>query len=322
MEKTINPQPLVSVIMPVYNAGNFLNGAVKSILNQTYNNFELLIIDDASTDNAPSHFLKEIVGRDSRVRLIIHSKNKGLVATLNEGLQLSQGNYIARMDSDDLCETNRLEKQMRFFQKNPDIVVLGSMYIRLNERDEIISVEPTPIMCKDVAFGLNIKNCFCHGSIMINRKGVPPALLKYSSKYPHAEDYELWLRLSSNGLKLANLPEPLYYWRSHQESTSILNDEEQKKSVQKIITSTNKQRLKFGFFEIFLFAWSGITQKQNSFTLHKEKYDSHLKREYQYILFEYARLVSRAKPLHSILALCSIVIISPKNILKKILYAY
>ena len=109
--------PLVSILMPVYNSEKYLREAIKSILNQTFTNFELIIINDGSTDNS----LKIIKSfKDNRIKIIKNKGNLGLIKTLNKGIDLAQGKYIARMDADDIAMPKRLEKQIAFFNENPD----------------------------------------------------------------------------------------------------------------------------------------------------------------------------------------------------------
>ena len=112
----------LTVLMPVYNAEKYLKPALESILNQTYKDFEFLIIDDGSTDKS-LEIIKSY--NDSRIRLIGHEQNQKLIATLNEGIKLAQGEYIARMDADDISAPERLQKQMEFLEKHPATVVLG-----------------------------------------------------------------------------------------------------------------------------------------------------------------------------------------------------
>ena len=132
--------PLVSVIMSVYNGEKYLVQAIDSILNQTYQNFEFIIIDDCSTDNS-SHILQEYAKKDSRIKIIKKEKNigiKGFIENLNLGISIAEGKYIARMDADDISLPERFQKQVTFLENNPEIFMVGAQIDFINEKNEII----------------------------------------------------------------------------------------------------------------------------------------------------------------------------------------
>ena len=126
--------PLVSVILPVYNCESFIHETVESILNQTYIDFELLIIDDASSDET---VMKIKQFEDDRIKLIEKPENTGYTNSLNQGIKLAKGKYIARMDSDDICEPNRFEKQVKMLENRPELIVCGSA-IQINGGDQVL----------------------------------------------------------------------------------------------------------------------------------------------------------------------------------------
>ena len=122
-------KPNVSVVMPVFNGEAFVKEALESILNQSFKQFEIVVINDGSTDKT-QEIVTRLASKDARIRLINHPKNSGLIPCLNEGLELAQGNYIARMDADDIAHPIRLQRQFEFLESNPQVIVCGS-YIRL-----------------------------------------------------------------------------------------------------------------------------------------------------------------------------------------------
>jgi len=204
-----NGEIIVTVLMPVFNGGKYLKKAIDSILNQTYKNFEFLIIDDGSTDNS----IKIIkMYKDPRLRLVRNKKNIGLIKTLNKGLSLAKGKYIARMDCDDVSLPKRLEEQIKFMDQNPDIGVCGTASKPIGKKVKwYYPTDPDYLKCK-----LLFTCCISHPTVMF-RKNVLEKV-EYS-KYKHAEDYYLWVTLS-NKTKLVTLPEVLLKYRQHPNQVS------------------------------------------------------------------------------------------------------
>ena len=215
MGEAVN-SPLITVLLPVYNGAKELKRSVFSILDQTYTNFELLIINDGSTDESSS-ILDQLT--DPRIK-VMHQKNLGLAATLNRGISLSNGKYIARQDQDDFSYLTRLEKQVTYLEEHPECALLGT-------RAEIwVGEKPTerahdhPSENGILAFELLFNNPFVHSSVMLRRD----ALLEIGgyttdpSRQP-PEDYELWSRISRR-FCVANLPERLVIYREVPKSMS------------------------------------------------------------------------------------------------------
>lgn len=200
--------PRVSVIMPVYNNAMYLQEAVNTILWQTLNDLELIIIDDGSTDGSGGiiHELK-----DTRVKKIFHSVNMGIVTSLNEGLDLAQGEYIARMDSDDIAALNRLEVQAYFMDQHPYVDICGTGYTT----NYLGPVKLNPMHHEEIKVWLLFHSCLLHPSVMMRRSSIDRLGIRYDYNYPHAEDYELWNRLSSTA-QLANVPHNLMFYRPHE----------------------------------------------------------------------------------------------------------
>lgn len=201
--------PLISVVMPTYNCKRFLRDAIESILNQTFQDFEFLIIDDDSTDGTET-ILRDYSKKDSRLRVYRHER-EGLIASLNRGCHLAEGRFIARMDSDDISLPHRLEHQVRYMEEHPEIGVLGT-WIRII--DESSRPRRTVRLITDpkmLGLYLYMENCICHPTVMMRRDIIEP-LGFYDSNAIHAEDYDLWGRVSHKN-QIANLPEVLLDYR-------------------------------------------------------------------------------------------------------------
>lgn len=203
--------PLVSVIMSVYNGEKYLRESIESILGQTFKDFEFIIINDGSTDKS-ENIIKSF--NDPRIKLISRS-NKGLVASLNEGIEKSLGKYIARMDSDDISESERLEKQINFLKSNPDISVVGSWAKKINENSQIIEeMNYPPAKNKEIKKYSLFHNPFIHPSIMFKKEIIKKIGL-YNPFFKNAEDYEFWSRVLAS-FQVANLPLSLLRYRINQ----------------------------------------------------------------------------------------------------------
>jgi len=209
--------PTVSVLMPVYNAAPFLREAIDSILTQTFADFELIIVDDGSTDESRSIARSYL---DPRVR-VLAEPHRGLVSTRNAALQAARGEYIACMDADDVSIPERLAKQIAFMQAHPDTVVVGTG-ARLIDRDgRLLGKSIVPLARgRKLYVLLCVANRFVNGSTIMRREAVL-AVQGYRDGYAPAEDYDLWFRLGELG-ELANLAEPLYLLRIHPSSTTTL----------------------------------------------------------------------------------------------------
>jgi glycosyltransferase involved in cell wall biosynthesis len=197
-------EPLVSVILPVFNAGRLLEEAIESILNQTIQNLELIIINDGSTDDSLD-IIKTFAHKDKRIRFISRP-NKGLVFTLNELVKLANGRYIARQDQDDISLPARLEKQIAFLRRNPDVSMVGTNIMVIDSRGKRVSQKVANVDFlthpNDLKLAEVFSNQFAHGSIVIKRSSIKSD--RYDPDYSYAEDYDFWSRLSRRS-KLANL---------------------------------------------------------------------------------------------------------------------
>ena len=264
-------KPLISVLMPVYNCSNYIYDSTISILNQTFSDFELIIIDDCSTDNTVD-ILKKF--NDERIVLIVKQKNTGITNSLNYALDISKGKYFARMDGDDISNIDRLEKQYQFMEGNPDVVLCGGGYeiIKSNYKhpqqgDNFVQNAPAAtfdvrarvltrifgfkgdtriktfnpyLLHGELLFDLTAHCSFAHPTVMIKSEVLKMHKLKYNPKFEPAEDYEMWTKLSEYG-KLANIPDILIKYRRHERQTTNTRSLEQKQISKKISLSHLKK---------------------------------------------------------------------------------
>ena len=222
VNKDITSKPKVSVLLAVYNCEKFIDQALKSIYDQTYQDFEVVIVDDGSTDKT-SEILHDM--KDSRTSIHTNSENKGLATSLNIGLNFCTGQYIARMDADDISLPQRFEKQVRYLDENPNCAALGSWCIRIDSNNKIISNWRHPTEFEGIKKRLLEENSIFHGTAMVRRHSLME-IGGYNEKYRYSQDYDLWIRLSETA-KIQNLGEFLYLLRSSPESVSSIKKEQQ-----------------------------------------------------------------------------------------------
>lgn len=208
-------QCLISVIMPVLNGEDYLAEAIESVLNQTYKDLELIIIDDGSSDKTPDIIASY---KDPRVRVIKHHKNKGVSTSRNEAIKAARGKYLGMHDADDISLPERFEKQVGYLEKHQDIDLLGSNLQIIDKEDNYISVISLLTSPDDLKLAEIFSNQFGQGSVMI-RKAILDEVGLYDPSLTHAEDTDLWRRVCRIG-KAANLKEPLYLYRVHEAGAS------------------------------------------------------------------------------------------------------
>lgn len=208
--------------MPVYNCAAFVQQAVQSILDQTLTAIELIIIDDNSTD-ATKQIIANI--KDSRIVLVEKKQKTGLVDSLNTGLLMARGKYIARMDGDDISNVVRLQKQVDFLERNTDVDWCGSAYQLMDSKSVICH----PLEHEDIKLAMLTLCPFGHPTIMFRKSFIEAHDLRYSGEFDCAEDYELWTRGIWLG-KAANLPDVLLYYREHSNQSSNVNSYNQAKN--------------------------------------------------------------------------------------------
>jgi glycosyltransferase involved in cell wall biosynthesis len=217
--------PAVSVVMSVYNGLPYLPAAIDSILAQTFGDFELIIIDDGSTDGSGAVIDSY---SDRRIRVLTQS-NLGLVASLNRGIREARGRYVARHDADDQSEPERFARQIAYLARHPGTAVVGSPMSVIGEDGRIKHRHAVLLGDPELRQELLVRSPFVHGSVMIDAAALDKSGGYDQSAWP-AEDYDLWLRLSEQG-RLANVPEYLYRYREHGAGISGQNAERQSVAV-------------------------------------------------------------------------------------------
>lgn len=220
--------PMATVVIAVYNGGSYIKETIESVLQQDYEDFELLLIDDGSTDDSV-----EIIRsfQDSRMTLIQQYKNLGIVGNGNCGFALAQGKYIFLLGHDDLCRKQRLSKQIDFMEKNPNIGICGSwMHPFPAGRQEIrYPCQPEMIQCE-----LLFSNPVGAPSTVLRKQVLLEAQLSYRKEYACAEDYDLWVQAAQKGVTIANLPEALVDYRIHERQMSSQSRSRQLAVTEKI----------------------------------------------------------------------------------------
>ena len=217
--------PKVSVVMSVYNGSCYLRESIESVLNQTFHDFEFIIIDDGSTDESWD-VLTQYAEGDQRIRLVQNECNIGLTKSLNEGLRLAQGTYIARQDADDISLPQRFEKQVRAFEQYSDAVLVSSNIELIDAEGHFLKTIERNCSPELVVWYLLFHNHLAgHSQVMFRRSPVQ-VLGGYDEAYRYSQDYELWCRLSKVG-KVFILSETLLQQRSHNQSISAAKRSEQ-----------------------------------------------------------------------------------------------
>lgn len=217
--------PRISVILAAYNSEKYLVQAVRSILQQTYRDFELLLFDDGSTDSTP-RIVADFARQDPRV-IAISRPNKGLTRTLNEGIERATGEYLARMDADDISLPERFEKQVAYLDAHPECVCLGTRVTLIDPYGSPIRVGDHKLTHEQIESDLlqGIGWAIVHPAAMMRTESVR-RIGGYREQFKTSQDLDLFLRLAEIG-KLANLPEPLVQYRQHFESVNNTKAEEQ-----------------------------------------------------------------------------------------------
>ena len=240
-------KPKISIIMSVFNGMPYLVEAIESILVQTYKNFELIIVDDASTDETWT-FLKSL--SDDRVKLIRNRKNLGLAASLNKTLRHTLGDYVARMDADDISKLERLYTQLEFMEKNPQIDICGSFVSVIDKDGKIIGQIKKPLTDSKIKKELFWLTPLLHPTWFV-KKEVFRKLKGYDGKWDYVEDFEFLIR--AKDFKMANIPRNLVLFRSQAERRSQASIEKiYKMSLMLRIKIFKEQKLGFFYLPILV----------------------------------------------------------------------
>lgn len=224
---------MITVLLPAYNAEKYIKRAIDSVLTQTFTDFELLIVNDGSTDATQEMIVSY---SDPRIRLVNMAHNMGLVEALNHGLTLAKGEYIARMDADDISLPTRFAKQVKFLENNPDYIACGTGIINFNETLESYLEYPQSDEKIRIALTFFERN-ICHPTVMLRKSIIDEHAIVYRDDYPHAEDYTLWIDLALHG-KLANLKEGLLKYYKHSEQISCKHQDEQIETSRRIVSES------------------------------------------------------------------------------------
>ncbi len=198
--------PKISVLTAVYNSAELIRPAIESVLNQTFGDFEWVIINDATPDNSI-----EIIESydDPRIKIYHNQTNMGLAASLNKGLDLCTGEYIARMDTDDVCYPNRFEQQVKFMESHPEIAIAGSW---VNLTGDWKGLWKTPVSHEEIQCKLLFNSAIAHPTVIMRKSMLDKFSLRYDDRLKKIQDYDLWVR-ASQVVKLANIPEVLLDYR-------------------------------------------------------------------------------------------------------------
>lgn len=237
--------PRVSVLLALYNAGRFLEPAVRSVLEQTYRDFEFLIVDDGSTDGS-REWLRTLT--DPRVRLI-EQQNAGQTVALNRAARESTGEYLARMDADDVCKPDRFAKQVAFLDAHPEVGVLGGAYEIIDHEGRLLRVQDQPADDAELQ-----RRCLvglvpiCHPLVMMRRDIFERVGGFDETQYPAAEDLDLWLRMGEHA-ELACLPDVLLSYRMHAGSMSEAKGAVQADAMQRACEAAWQRRGVEGQYE-------------------------------------------------------------------------
>ncbi|MFZ2621012.1 MAG: glycosyltransferase family 2 protein [Minisyncoccia bacterium] len=230
MDKTIE-KPRITVLMACYNSEKYLQESMDSILGQTYPNFEFIIIDDGSTDKSP-YIIKSYA--DPRIKFIKNEKNMGHTYCLNLGLSKAQGEYVARMDSDDISLSTRLEEQVKFMDSYPEIAVCGTWTKTIGQLNGHINrffTDP-----EDVKANLLFYTSLAHPTVIIRKSILEKYYLRYGidiDRDENSEDYNLWVKLSKYE-KLANIPKVLLLYRLHETNVTSVHKQKNRESASAI----------------------------------------------------------------------------------------
>jgi glycosyltransferase involved in cell wall biosynthesis len=218
----------VSIMMPVYNGGRYLKETLDLVLQQSYSDFEIVAVDDASSDDS-WEILSQYAAQDKRIRLVRNEKNLGHAETCNKAISLCCGEFVARQDQDDLPMIDRLKDQVAFLQSHPEVGILGTSYFRLNSRGEK-QLRTPPETHTEIRWRLLFDCVFSHSSVMYRRKIFQNGEPGYQ-EIPGPQDYELWTRLAKK-TRMAVLNKPLLIYREpHAQSMTVLYKDQMEQAV-------------------------------------------------------------------------------------------
>lgn len=246
----------VSIVLAVFNGSKFIRSSIESILNQTYTNWELIVINDGSFDDT-ENILREFEKFDSRISIYSLPENRGLTYCLNMGIAKSKGDYIARMDGDDLMHVDRLKMQVEFLEGNVDYGVVSTAIELIDDMGHRIGIMTPPIEDREIKAKMVFQNPIAHPTVMLRKKVLENLTSIYRVDYPNCEDYDLWIRMSIF-TNFYCLDAPLLKYRIHpQQITS--------KKVRTV--NLDVLRLKINSFKDGLLPWYALIGMIKNFAI-------------------------------------------------------
>lgn len=244
----VQKNPLVTVLMPVYNAEKYLSAAIDSILAQTYTNIEFLIINDGSTDNSES-IIKEYLSKNVMIVYVKNESNIKLIATLNKGVGIAKGKYIVRMDADDISKSFRIEKQVEYMEKHPNVGVCGSYFTVFGEEIKKSYTVRRPLGNQEIKASMLFTNALGHPNVIIRRSVMMDNHVFYNNRFYRIEDWGLWTELMPY-CDFGNLPcSVLNYRRTKDQETALGAKEPQTRIYRKLLLAENLRVNKIDFTE-------------------------------------------------------------------------
>ena len=210
--------PKISVVMCAYNAERYLEAALDSILQQTFSDFEFIIVDDGSTDRT-AEILAAYARRDARIKILTNAINLSVPLSTNRGFTVASGEYIARMDADDIAAPTRFEKQVRYLDANNDCVVVGAGYQEINAHGKILKTDSASAPAAILMLRALFRIPFIHSSIIFRRRNITENGIEFDTAFDGAADFDFLQRLMRTG-KAALIPEPLMQYRMHPQNVS------------------------------------------------------------------------------------------------------
>jgi glycosyltransferase involved in cell wall biosynthesis len=230
-------KPLVSVVMPAYNDEKYVGKAIESILNQTFKDFEFIIIDDASKDKS-LEIINKYAKKDKRIIVLKNENNLKICKTLNKGIKIAKGKYIARMDADDWSYPERIKKQVEFMEKNPKVVICGGTMEVCNLKLNPINKREYNETNKEIRNKIFYWSPFCHATV-IYKTNIIRKVGGYDPRFPKAQDYDLYFRLGNEG-EFANLKDTLFKMRVNPAGSTFESIRQQEKYTLEIRKKATK----------------------------------------------------------------------------------
>lgn len=232
-------KPIASVLIPVFNGKKYLRPAIASVLQQTFTDFEVVLLDDGSSDGS-REIMESFAREDSRCK-VYSWPNKGIVATLNAGVELAVGKYIIRMDSDDICTPERFDKQVSFLDRNPECVAVGSRVLWIDPAGLPLRIAGEYLNHSDIdAENMRGGQVLHHPAVTIRTDALRRSGA-YREGFRHAEDLDLFLRLAELGT-VANLPDVLLFYRQHLDSIGHRYPDQQRAAVRNAVVEASRRR--------------------------------------------------------------------------------